>query len=205
MDHLAHPCAETARSHLHGQSAMTIVWWFLGAVRVDHRSATSIGDQLPHIASFLFRSDLSWMTMRWFSANLVSKASRLGLSLRRPVLDLSGLACPGALSAITIIGWAWVYTAQMRWICRNVEGTRREIVFNATGPGICCGGPLSFASAARSSSRFHGSLRWYDELVCLAVRAGRASARTTPPRRRFTCAGAASLPGRPKPPACRPA
>jgi GYF domain 2 len=31
------------------------------------------------------------------------------------------------------IGWAWVYTAQTRWMCRHVEDTRREIVFNATG------------------------------------------------------------------------
>ena len=37
------------------------------------------------------------------------------------------------LSVITIIGWAWVITAWMRWICRNIEGTRREMVFNASG------------------------------------------------------------------------
>src|SRR5216684_1881472 len=53
----------------------------------------------------------------------------------RPNLTFSGgpvnILC--ALSIITIIGWAWVYTAQMRWMCRHVEGTRREIVFNATG------------------------------------------------------------------------
>ena len=57
----------------------------------------------------------------------------LGAKLCRSVLDLSGLGFLGALSAITIIGWAWVYTAQTRWIYRNVEGTRREIVFEATG------------------------------------------------------------------------
>ena len=37
------------------------------------------------------------------------------------------------LSSITIIGWAWVVTAWMRWNCANIDGTRREIVFNATG------------------------------------------------------------------------
>jgi hypothetical protein len=25
------------------------------------------------------------------------------------------------------------YTAQMRWICRHIEGTRREVVFKASG------------------------------------------------------------------------
>ncbi|MDO9062260.1 MAG: hypothetical protein Q7U92_24995, partial [Bradyrhizobium sp.] len=37
------------------------------------------------------------------------------------------------LSFITNIGWAWVGTAWTRWICRNVEGTEREIVFNGSG------------------------------------------------------------------------
>ncbi len=37
------------------------------------------------------------------------------------------------ISVITIIGWAWVITAWMRWICRNIAGTRREIVFNGSG------------------------------------------------------------------------
>jgi hypothetical protein len=37
------------------------------------------------------------------------------------------------LSVITIIGWAWVYTAMIRWFCRNIQGTRREVVFKGTG------------------------------------------------------------------------
>jgi len=37
------------------------------------------------------------------------------------------------ISFITIIGWAWVITAWMRWNCRNVAGTHREAVFTATG------------------------------------------------------------------------
>ena len=37
------------------------------------------------------------------------------------------------LSAITIIGWAWVTTAWMRWNCRNIAGTHREVVFNGSG------------------------------------------------------------------------
>ena len=37
------------------------------------------------------------------------------------------------LSFITIVGWAWVAVAQSRWICRNIAGTHREILFKATG------------------------------------------------------------------------
>jgi hypothetical protein len=34
---------------------------------------------------------------------------------------------------ITIIGWAWVYVAQIRWMCRHLEGTRRDVVFKGSG------------------------------------------------------------------------
>jgi hypothetical protein len=37
------------------------------------------------------------------------------------------------VSIITIIGWAWVYAAEMRWICRNIQGARRRVVFEGTG------------------------------------------------------------------------
>jgi len=37
------------------------------------------------------------------------------------------------ISGFTIVGPAWVMVAQTRWICRNIGGTNREILFNATG------------------------------------------------------------------------
>ena len=37
------------------------------------------------------------------------------------------------ISVITIIGWAWVTAAWIRWICRHIDGTRREVVFNGSG------------------------------------------------------------------------
>ena len=49
------------------------------------------------------------------------------------ILGYAGFNILAGLSVITIIGWAWVYTAQMRWVCRNIEGTQRIIVFKATG------------------------------------------------------------------------
>ncbi|MFX5562864.1 hypothetical protein ABTD73_20660, partial [Acinetobacter baumannii] len=32
-----------------------------------------------------------------------------------------------------IIGCAWVYTARTRWFCRHLQGTRRTVIFNASG------------------------------------------------------------------------
>ena len=38
-----------------------------------------------------------------------------------------------AISVLTIIGWAWVYVAWLRWFCRNIQGTRREVLFIGSG------------------------------------------------------------------------
>ena len=32
-----------------------------------------------------------------------------------------------AISFITIIGWAWVMAAWMRWMCRHLEGGNRQL------------------------------------------------------------------------------
>ena len=59
--------------------------------------------------------------------------SRSALSFSGSVWAYLGWTILAVISIITIIGWAWVYAARMRWICRNIEGTRREIVFNGSG------------------------------------------------------------------------
>jgi hypothetical protein len=76
---------------------------------------------------------LSWMTVRWIAANLSSNGERLPVVFSGSALGYVGWYLLMYLSVITIIGWAWVITAWMRWICRNIEGTRREVLFNATG------------------------------------------------------------------------
>ncbi|HSZ97178.1 MAG TPA: GYF domain-containing protein [Bradyrhizobium sp.] len=113
-------------------NAMTIVWWFLGAVALIIL-LNFIGGRIASIISFLIEVGLGWLAIRWFLANLASDGQPLGLSFAGPYWTYLGWNFLGALSAITIIGWAWVFTAQTRWIYRNIEGTRREIVFKATG------------------------------------------------------------------------
>ncbi len=53
--------------------------------------------------------------------------------IHRLALGLRGYSLLAAIAIFTIIGWAWVYVAQIRWMCRHIEGTRREVTFNATG------------------------------------------------------------------------
>jgi hypothetical protein len=111
---------------------MTVLWYYLGAV-VLIILLNIIGGKIASLASFLIEVGLGWAALRWIFANLSSGGQPLGLSFSGPYWTYLGWSLLGALSMITIIGWAWVYSAQMRWICRNIEGTRREVVFKASG------------------------------------------------------------------------
>jgi hypothetical protein len=76
---------------------------------------------------------LSWILVRWLASNLSSNGERLPISFEGSVVTFIGWQLLLYVSFITIIGWAWVITAWMRWNCQNITGTRREVVFIATG------------------------------------------------------------------------
>jgi hypothetical protein len=76
---------------------------------------------------------LSWMTIRWIVANISSAGRQLPFTFAGSPWGYVGWYLLFCVSVVTIIGWAWVTTAWMRWICRNIAGTRREIVFDASG------------------------------------------------------------------------
>ena len=76
---------------------------------------------------------LYWLFLKWLVANLASNSQPLGLSFSGSVWAYLGWNILAIISIITIIGWAWVYVAWMRWVCRNIQGTRREVVFTGTG------------------------------------------------------------------------
>lgn len=76
---------------------------------------------------------LSWMILKWVVANISSDGRPLPLQFIGEVLPYVGWQLLLAVSFFTIIGWAWVTTAWTRWMCRNIEGTRREIIFTGTG------------------------------------------------------------------------
>jgi hypothetical protein len=76
---------------------------------------------------------LYWLLIKWFMANLSSNGQPLGLSFSGSFWGFLGYSLLAVLAIFTIIGWAWVYVAQLRWMCRHIDGTRREVVFNGTG------------------------------------------------------------------------
>jgi hypothetical protein len=81
----------------------------------------------------LAQAFLSWMVIRWVLSKLESNGQPVGISFEGSSLVYVGWYALTTISVITIIGWAWAATAWMRWICKNTQGTRREIIFNATG------------------------------------------------------------------------
>jgi hypothetical protein len=79
---------------------------------------------------------LAWMLTRWVVANLSSDGQKLPLTFEGSPWVYIGWFVLLYVSMVTIIGWAWVVTAWMRWIGRNIAGTRRAVVFNASGWGV---------------------------------------------------------------------
>ena len=76
---------------------------------------------------------LSWMTIKWIVANISSQGRHLPLDFAGSPWAYLGWYVLLYFSVVTIIGWAWVTTAWIRWICRNIGGTRRNIVFDGSG------------------------------------------------------------------------
>jgi hypothetical protein len=116
-------------------NAMALVPWYFGFIVL----AIVIGYiGVPLLSNLLFIAQLVlyWLLIKWMVANLASNGQPLGLSFTGTVWAYVGWSLLFAISIITIIGWAWVAAAQMRWFCRSIEGTRREIVFNGSGLGI---------------------------------------------------------------------
>ena len=116
--------------------AMTIVPWFFGAIVIDILlAAVAYQTESRGISNLgsLIQIVLYWLFLKWLIANLASNGRLLGLSFSGSFWAYLGWSILTAISVITIIGWAWVLAAQMRWICRNIQGTQREVVFHGTG------------------------------------------------------------------------
>ena len=112
--------------------AMTIVPWFFGFV-VLIIGVGMIGSELLSNLMILVQMALYWLFLKWFIANLASNGQPLGLSFSGSVWAYLGWTILAVISVITIIGWAWVYVAWLRWVCRNIQGTRREVLFIGSG------------------------------------------------------------------------
>jgi hypothetical protein len=116
-------------------NAMTLVLWYFGFIVLAIAIAFT-GIQTLSNLLFIVQVVLYWLLIKWMIANLASNGQPLGLSFSGSVWAYIGWNLLFAISIITIIGWAWVAAAQLRWFYRNIQGTRREIVFTGSGLGI---------------------------------------------------------------------
>ena len=113
-------------------NAMTLLPWYFGAV-VLIVAVRFVGSDVLNNLMTLVQFVLYWLFIKWFIVNLASDGQPLGLSFSGSVWAFLGYSILSVLAIFTIIGWAWVYTAMMRWVCRNIQGTRHEILFVGTG------------------------------------------------------------------------
>jgi len=117
-------------------NAMTIVPWFFGAIILSVVLAYTAWNnevQWPNHLIDVVQIVLYWLFIRWLIANLASNGQPLGLSFSGSFWAYLGWNILLGISILTIIGWAWVIAAQLRWICRNIQGTRRQVVYKGTG------------------------------------------------------------------------
>jgi hypothetical protein len=108
------------------------IWWYLAAF-VLQVCATLIDNQFLNLFSAAVQLVLYWLLLRWFIANLSSNGQPLSLRFEGSFWGYFGWNILFVVSALTIIGWAWVSVAWSRWICRNISGSPHEIFFIATG------------------------------------------------------------------------
>jgi GYF domain 2 len=114
-----------------GRSSIIAAWFFGALVLAVVVSLTGV--QWLNSLMSLVQLGLYWLFLRYFVANLASNGQPLGLSFSGTLWAYLGWTLLTVVSLISIVGWAWVYAAQTRWLCRNIQGTRREVVFKGTG------------------------------------------------------------------------
>ena len=113
-------------------SAMALVPWYFGAIVLAIALSFTGIDALSNLM-FVVQIILYWMLIKWMVANVASDGQPLGFSFSGTIWAYIGWNLLLGISFLTIIGWAWVYVAQIRWFCRNIQGTRRAVVFKGTG------------------------------------------------------------------------
>jgi GYF domain 2 len=136
--------------------------WYVFILLALGSYAGSTGHAAIQLLMIPIQALLSWMILRWIFSNLSSNGQRLPITFEGSALSYVGWYVLMVLSFITIIGWAWVVTAWMRWNCSHVHGTRREIVFKASGLDVLWR-TILFAIGCGFLIPIPWVLRWYTE------------------------------------------
>ena len=84
-----------------------------------------------------------WLKIiRWFVSN-TKLSCGTNLNFKGKYLPFLGWNFLLFISFFTIIGWAWVSVAIMRWFCRNIDGGQNHLEFVGSGWGLLWRGFLA--------------------------------------------------------------
>ncbi len=103
---------------------------------------------------------LSLVLFRWVIENLAVDGRALALKFTGSYGRFLGWSVLVVLSMFTIVGWAWVLAANLRWICGKVEGTHTKVVFTGTGLEILWRS-IAFVLSSIVIIPIPWMLRWY--------------------------------------------
>lgn len=134
------------------------IWWAF--ILLALLGLVGAYDPVYQIIAIVLQAVVSWFILRWAVDNLASNGQKIPLVFNGSIWGYIGWQVLLIVSFITIIGWAWVITAMLRWICRNISGTRREIVFNGSGLAVLWRS-IVFALVSCLIIPIPWMLRWY--------------------------------------------
>ncbi len=157
--------------------AVDLMWFY--AALILFIAIAFIDSRLLDLATGIGQLLLYWLVIKWFVANISADGQPLGLRFSGSFWGYLGWNLLAFVSVITIIGWAWVASAQSRWMCRHVEGTRRDVIFTGTGLEILWRSILTslgclFIIPIPWMMRWFG--RWYVSQFALVERTAYANA-----------------------------
>lgn len=116
------------------------IWWVFILIALCSYASIPEAHAHPHahvhylpLLLIPIEAALGWLVLRWLVANITSEGQPMSLRFNGDVWTYIGWSLLLYLSFITIIGWAWVTTAWMRWNVRHIEGTPGPVVFAAKG------------------------------------------------------------------------
>jgi hypothetical protein len=89
------------------------IWYVLIATAILSYAGVS-GSSIAQLVALVVQAFLAWMIVRWIAGNLSSNGGRLPIDFKGSAIGYVGWYVLLYISAITIIGWAWVIAFWMR-------------------------------------------------------------------------------------------
>ncbi len=114
------------------------IWLFILGPLIAYVLIAVLGVFIPFLAllnllvMFAIMVLVPYLLIRWVVDKTGAEDGSLKLTFTGSMWGLLGWNLLFALSMVTIVGWAWVLAATMRWMCRNVSGTHK-VEFAGTG------------------------------------------------------------------------